>query len=52
MLIKYVSVTIENEARKQKRGFLSILGASFSGNLLIGKGVKEARQGRQGNIPG
>ena len=40
LLIKGVSKTIQNEAKKQKGGFLSILlgtlGASLLGNLLAG----------------
>ena len=43
---KGISETIKNEAKEQKGGFLSILlgilGASFLGNLLTGKGsIKE-----------
>ena len=40
LLIKGVSKTIQNEAKEQKGGFLSILlgtlGASLLGNLLAG----------------
>ena len=43
LLIKDVSKTIRNEAKEQKRGFLSMLlgtlGASLLGNLLTGKGT-------------
>ena len=43
LLIKGVSETIKNEAKKQKGGFLCILlgtlGASLLGNLLTGKGT-------------
>ena len=43
LLIKGFNKTIKNEAKEQKRGFLSmllgILGASLSGNLLTGKGT-------------
>ena len=43
LLIKGVSETIENEAKEQKGGFISMLlgtlGASVLGNLLIGKGA-------------
>ena len=43
LLMKGVSKTIKNEAKKQKSGFLSMvlgtLGASLLGNLLAGKGV-------------
>ena len=42
LLIKGVSETIKNEAKKQKGGFLGMLlgtlGASLLGNLLTGKG--------------
>ena len=42
LLIKGVSEIIENDAKKQKGGFLSMLlgtlGASLLGNLLTGKG--------------
>ena len=42
LLIKGVSVTIQNEVNKQKGGFLSMLlgtlGASLLENLLTGKG--------------
>ena len=41
ILLKGVTKTIENEAKEQKGGFLSMLlgtlGASLSGNLLRGK---------------
>ena len=46
LLIKGVSKTIQNEAKEQKGGFLSILlatlGASLLGNLLTGKGTIRA----------
>ena len=49
LLIKGVSETIKNEAKKQKGGFLSMLlgtlGASFLGNLLAHKGTTRAGQG-------
>ena len=48
-LIKVIGETIENEAKKQKEGFLSMLlgtlGASLSGNLLIDKGLIRAGEG-------
>ena len=48
-LIKVIGKTIENEAKKQKGGFLSMLlstlGASLSGNLLIDKGLIRAGEG-------
>ena len=50
LLIKDVSVTIKNEVKEQKGGFLSmllgILVASLLGNLLTGKGAIAASQGR------
>ena len=43
ILLKGVSETIENEAKEQKGGFLSMLlgtlGASLLGNFLTGKGT-------------
>ena len=49
LLIKGVSETIKNEAKKQKGGFLSMLlgtlGASLLGNLLAGKGAIRAGEG-------
>ena len=43
LLIKKVSETIKNEAKKQNGGFLGMiletLGASLLGNLLTGKGT-------------
>ena len=42
LLLKGIAETIQNEAKEQKRGFLSMLlstlGASLLGNLLAGKG--------------
>ena len=57
LLLKGVSETIQNEAKEQKGGFLSMLlgtlGASLLGNILAGKGINRAgveaiakRQGR------
>ena len=50
ILLKGVTKTIENEAKEQKGGFLSmllgILGASLLGNLLTGKGIVRAGYGR------
>ena len=46
LLLKGVSKTIKNEAKKQKVGFRSMLlgtlGASLLGNMLAGKGVIRA----------
>ena len=43
LLLEGVSETIKNEAKEQKRGFLSMilgtLGANLLGNILAGKGV-------------
>ena len=45
LLLKGVTGSIENEVKKQKGGFLSMLlgklGASLIGNLLTGKGVNK-----------
>ena len=50
LLIKGVCKKIENEAKKQKRGFLGMflgtLGASLLQKLLIGKGTIRAVEGR------
>ena len=49
LLLKEVSETIQNEAREQKGGFISMflgtLGASLLGNILAGKGVNRAGEG-------
>ena len=49
LLLKEVSEIIQNEAREQKGGFLSMLlgtlGASLLGNILAGKGINRAREG-------
>ena len=49
LLIKGVSKTIQNEAKEQKGGFLSMLlgtlGASLLGNLLTGKCTIRADEG-------
>ena len=43
LLLKVVSKTIQNEAKEQKGGFLSMLlgklGANLLGNILAGKGI-------------
>ena len=43
------SKTTQNQAKKQRGGFLSILlgtlGASSSGNILTGKGINRAKEG-------
>ena len=49
LLLKGVSETIQNEAKEQKGGFLSMLlgtlGASLLGNILAGKGINRAGEG-------
>ena len=49
LLLKGGSETIQNEAKEQKEGFLSMLlgtlGASLSGNVLAGKGINRAGYG-------
>ena len=49
ILLKGVSVTIENEIKEQRGEFLSMLlgtlGASLLGNLLTGKGIMRAGEG-------
>ena len=46
LLLKGVSETIQNEAKEQKGGFLSMLlgtlGTSLLGNILAGRGVNRA----------
>ena len=49
LLLKGVSETIQNEAKEQKGGFLSMLlgtlGASLLGNILAGRGINRAGEG-------
>ena len=51
LLLKGVSETVQNKAKEQKRGFLSMLlgtlGASLLGNILVGKGINRAGKGQQ-----
>ena len=51
-----VSKTIQNKAKEQKGGFLSMLlgtlGASLLGNLLTGKGIYRAGKGKGINRAG
>ena len=46
LLLKGISETIQNEAKEQKGGFLSMLlrtlGASLLGNILVGHGINRA----------
>ena len=50
LLIKGITAAIQNEVKEKKGGFLSmllgILGTSFLGNLLTGKGVIATSQGQ------
>ena len=50
LLLKGVSKTVQNEAKEQKGGLLSMLlrtlGASLLGNVLAGKGINRAGKGR------
>ena len=49
LLSKGVSETVQNEAREQKGGCLSMLlgtlGGSLLGNILTGKGINRAGEG-------
>ena len=49
LLLKEVTETVQNEVKKQKGGFLTMLlgtlGASLLGNLLTGKGINRAGEG-------
>ena len=51
ILLKGVTITIQNETKEQKGGFLSILfgtlGASLLRNLLAGKGIVRAGSGNK-----
>ena len=52
ILLEGVSETIENEAKEQNGGFLSMLlgtlGASLLGDMLLGKGIVRAPYGFKG----
>ena len=56
LLLKGITGTVQNEVKKQKRGFLSMLlgtlGASLLGNLLTGKGIYRAGKGKWINRAG
>ena len=56
LLLKGVIKTVQNEVKKQKEGFLSMLlgtlGASLLGNLLTGKGIYRAGKGKGINRAG
>ena len=49
LILKGVRETIQNEAKEQKGGFLSMLlstlGARLVGNILAGKGINREGQG-------
>ena len=50
LLLKGITETVQNEVKKQKGGFLSMLlgtlGTSLLGNLLTGKGIHRAEKGK------
>ena len=50
LLLKGFRKTVQNETKEQKAGFLSILlgtlGASLLGDILAGKGINRAGEGR------
>ena len=54
LLLKGVSETIQNEAKEQKGGFLSMLlgrlGVSLLGNMLAGEGIIRAGYGSKVNF--
>ena len=53
LLLKGVSETVQNGAKEQKGGFVSMLlgtlGASLLGNILAGKGINRAGKGQEIN---
>ena len=55
-MLKGFTETVHNEVKEQKGGFFSVLlgtiGASFSGNILTGRGVNRAGKGRGINRAG
>ena len=56
LLLKGITETVQNEAKEQKRGFLSMLlgtlSASLLQNLLTGKGIYRAGKGKGINRAG
>ena len=54
ILLKWITKTIKNETKEQKRGFLSMLfgtlGVSLLGNMLAGKGIVRASSGNKNFI--
>ena len=55
-MLKEVTETVQNEAKEQKGGSLSMLlgtlGASLLGNILTGRGINRAGKGRGINRAG
>ena len=55
-LLKGVTETVQNKAKEQKGGFLSMLlgtlGASLLGNILTGQGINRAGKGKGINRAG
>ena len=56
LLLNSVSETVQNEAKEQKGGFLSMLlstlDASLLGNILTGRGINRAGKGGEINRAG
>ena len=56
LLLKGVTETVQNEVKEQKGGFLSMLlgslDASLLGNILTGKGIYRAEEGKGINRAG
>ena len=56
LLLKGVTETVQNEVKKQKEGFVSMLlgtlGASLLGNILIGTGITRAEDGNVRAVEG
>ena len=56
LLLKGVTKTVQNEVKEQRGGFVSMLigtlGASLLGNLLTGKGIYRAEEGKGINRAG
>ena len=54
--LKWVTETVQNEVKEQKRGFVSMLlgtlGASLLGNILTGRGIYKAGKGQGINRAG
>ena len=56
LLLKGVTKTVQNDVKEQRGGFVSMLigtlGASLLGNLLTGKGIYRAEEGKGINRAG